>query len=215
MTSARQIQANRKNANLSTGPKSVTGRARSAQNAKSHGLSVLKPDPKATLAHYRRIVEDRDAEIADALEGGVKGAAMTLAGCEAQVLKLRNAITELDRKITPLMARLEREGLMAERQAALAELLTFGGLPANLAKTPEHWIFEVIRLEGDISLLEPLRLSLDRRRKLGRYRLEAESARRKALFAYLDSLEEKPFNWRGSDDLDAFDAEFTTADLGL
>ena len=213
MTSARQIQANRRNANLSTGPKTVTGRARSAQNATSHGLSALKPDPKTTLAFYRRIIEDRDAEIADGLEGGEKGAAMTLAACEEQVLKSRNAITMLDRKITPLMARLEREGLLVERQAALGELLASGGLPARLAKNPEHWIFEVIRLVGDISLLEPLRQALESRRKLHRYRLAAEAARKRALYAYLDSLDQKPFNWRGSDDLDTF--KFTANELGL
>jgi hypothetical protein len=140
---------------------------------------------------------------------------MTLAQCQARILKLRKAITRLDRKITPLMARLECEGLLAEHQDALGELLAVAGLPARLAKDPQHWIFEVIKLEGDISLLEPLRQELDARRKVDRYLLEAEGAHKRALYAYLDCLEEKSFSWRGSDEIDAFEAEFTLADLGL
>jgi hypothetical protein len=40
MTSARKIITNRANARLSTGPKTVKGRGRSAQNALRHGLSL-------------------------------------------------------------------------------------------------------------------------------------------------------------------------------
>ena len=40
MTSERKIQANRQNARASTGPKTANGRARSAQNALRHGLSL-------------------------------------------------------------------------------------------------------------------------------------------------------------------------------
>jgi hypothetical protein len=40
MTSARKIAANRQNARVSTGPKSVAGKARSARNARRHGLSI-------------------------------------------------------------------------------------------------------------------------------------------------------------------------------
>jgi hypothetical protein len=46
MTSERQINANRANARASTGPKSVRGRARSAGNARRHGLSLpIHSDP--------------------------------------------------------------------------------------------------------------------------------------------------------------------------
>ena len=40
MTSDRKIKANRANARISTGPKTLFGRARSAKNALRHGLSV-------------------------------------------------------------------------------------------------------------------------------------------------------------------------------
>jgi hypothetical protein len=40
MTSHRQIKANRRNARLSTGPRTREGRNRSAQNARRHGLTA-------------------------------------------------------------------------------------------------------------------------------------------------------------------------------
>src|SRR5262245_50261122 len=40
MTSERRIKANRANAKASTGPKTLQGKARSAQNARRHGLSL-------------------------------------------------------------------------------------------------------------------------------------------------------------------------------
>lgn len=43
MTSLRQKQANRVNAQRSTGPRSAAGRAVAAQNARHHGLSVALP----------------------------------------------------------------------------------------------------------------------------------------------------------------------------
>ena len=40
MTSARKVETNRVNARRSTGPKTVVGRAKAAQNARRHGLRV-------------------------------------------------------------------------------------------------------------------------------------------------------------------------------
>jgi hypothetical protein len=40
MTSRRKLEANRANARASTGPKSMRGRTRAAQNARRHGLSL-------------------------------------------------------------------------------------------------------------------------------------------------------------------------------
>ena len=61
MTSACKIMTNRTNARLSTGPKSVKGRRRSAGNALRHGLSrPLLSDPtlsKEVTALARQIVE--------------------------------------------------------------------------------------------------------------------------------------------------------------
>ena len=51
MATTRQVQANRANARISTGPKSRAGRSRSARNARRHGLSIpILPDPTLSAA---------------------------------------------------------------------------------------------------------------------------------------------------------------------
>ena len=71
MTSPRGIRANRANARLSSGPKSLAGKTRSARNAFRHGFNVpvaLVPDLAGNVeALARRISGDgRDAKIMEA-----------------------------------------------------------------------------------------------------------------------------------------------------
>jgi hypothetical protein len=68
VTGTRKIEANRKNARASTGPKTAQGRARVARNALRHGLSIpLCSDPASSEqveALARRIVgADASAKI--------------------------------------------------------------------------------------------------------------------------------------------------------
>jgi hypothetical protein len=62
ITSPRKLKANRNNAKASTGPKSIHGRARAAQNARSHGLSLPVGYDRALI----EIVESFAREIAGA-----------------------------------------------------------------------------------------------------------------------------------------------------
>jgi hypothetical protein len=69
MTSLRQIESNRRNAQRSTGPKTEIGKQRSSQNAVRHGLTaetVIEPleDPKDYKAFELAITADYDAETA-------------------------------------------------------------------------------------------------------------------------------------------------------
>jgi hypothetical protein len=59
MTSLRKIEANRRNARASTGPKSREGKQRSARNARRHGLAVpilSEPQASAEVAKVARIL---------------------------------------------------------------------------------------------------------------------------------------------------------------
>ena len=69
MTSLRQIESNRRNAQRSTGPKTETGKQRSSQNAVRHGLTaetVIEPleDPEDYKAFEQAVTADYDAETA-------------------------------------------------------------------------------------------------------------------------------------------------------
>ena len=68
MTSAGKIQANRANAQASTGPRTARGKTRAAQNARRHGLNLLvSSDPalseQAELLAQEIIGEADDREL--------------------------------------------------------------------------------------------------------------------------------------------------------
>ncbi|MEE4235754.1 MAG: hypothetical protein V2I51_03440 [Anderseniella sp.] len=90
MTSVRQREANRRNAQLSTGPKTPAGRARSARNARCHGLNA-PPDWADVVKFYRLITGDLSADPGRTSSGAKDIAALSLARAEAQLARVRRA----------------------------------------------------------------------------------------------------------------------------
>ena len=80
VNSDRKLASNRKNAQNSTGPKSVEGKRRSAQNSLSHGLAV----PASTIATLQADIRKIALNIACA-SGKNAITAMSLQAAEAQV----------------------------------------------------------------------------------------------------------------------------------
>jgi hypothetical protein len=65
MTSARKIKSNRTNAKASTGAKSAQGKARAAQNARRHGLSISVFSDPLLSEEVRSLAQDIAGETVD------------------------------------------------------------------------------------------------------------------------------------------------------
>jgi hypothetical protein len=98
LASERQIQANRRNAQFSTGPKSLAGKLKSSRNAYRHGLSgPVKLDP-ATSAKVDAIVHALAGE--NPSDDRLTSAA-DFARAQFQLLIIRSTRTELMTKFDP------------------------------------------------------------------------------------------------------------------
>ncbi len=88
MTSARKLEANRRNARASTGPRTAAGKARAAQNARRHGLSLAalcNPSCAGEVEVQARVIAGADA-------GPQRlGLARAIAGAQVDVVRARRA----------------------------------------------------------------------------------------------------------------------------
>lgn len=84
MTSQAKIEANRRNAMKSTGPKSVSGKQISAMNSRKHGMTT-QPDPKLVLAYFRAILSDESADPHKATDDPRAHRALELPSAEARL----------------------------------------------------------------------------------------------------------------------------------
>jgi hypothetical protein len=109
MNPARRLAANRANARASTGPKSLAGKARSAQNARRHGLSVpALPEPA-----WPSDIEALAREIAGA-DGSASRRALARRIAAAQIDLVRARCARRD-----LLAAAGRDGAASTRLAAI------------------------------------------------------------------------------------------------
>ena len=95
MTSARQVAANRRNAQRSTGPRTAAGKAAAAGNARRHGLTAAPPPGE--VRRWLGVILDRtelpSAEAFREDEGLAR--ALALARAEARVAALEARLAEL------------------------------------------------------------------------------------------------------------------------
>jgi hypothetical protein len=118
VTSARKRAANRDNARASTGPRTAAGKARSARNARRHGLSV----PALADPHY-----------ADE----VKRLAATIAGEGADADLNENACRFAEAQMDLKRARQARQHFVANHDAYVAANEALLSSPAEQALIPK------------------------------------------------------------------------------
>jgi hypothetical protein len=170
VTSAAQVNANRRNARRSTGPRTPLGLRASSQNARRHGLTAAPPG-EAVLAHLRAILSDPSATPKATLETPLGTAALALATAEAR----------LDRA-------LEHAATMAIRQP-LQELREEVEMVADALLDPE-FRFDLEAQTSRHRLLLRLKnfAAMDDERSLRaarRHLSEAHASRRKAFLNYM------------------------------
>ena len=88
MTSPRQVKANRRNAQASTGPLTAAGKQKASQNALKHGLGV----PASRHAATAQLVLDLMATLMNSGNGPLSANdALELAQAEVDILRARHA----------------------------------------------------------------------------------------------------------------------------
>jgi hypothetical protein len=113
MMSERQLRANRRNAQKSTGPKSRAGKKRAGQNAYRHGLGVgILPDPD-----WITKIEALARDIVDSTSGQIDlGQARSVAHAQFEVRRVRSMSTALVKQI---LAGCDRSGWTAAADRAV------------------------------------------------------------------------------------------------
>jgi hypothetical protein len=92
MISARKVQANRANAKASTGPRSSSGKARAAQNARRHGLSLSVTADPAHAENLKSLMHQIAGKGAGA---EVRELARRIAEAQVDLLRVRAARLDL------------------------------------------------------------------------------------------------------------------------
>ena len=132
MTSIRQIEANRRNALKSTGPKSETGKLHSRRNALRHGLTAetvihVTEDPKDYKAFEVSVTADFDAQTAVERELVLRLASL--------LWRLRRA-TAIETGLLQIQSEILRETRQARRVQPLTDYRVLDPLLSWAASTP-------------------------------------------------------------------------------
>ena len=182
MTSERQKRANAANAAKSTGPRTAEGRARSAGNARKHGLNSAPPwddiSPYLTLitgsAHIDPLTQDALSRAARDLAEAEARLARSLMAERRHVVHMAEIAAQQPPSVAEKTAQAAKE---TEGSVALTEWQRARFSDAAVAKVKK------VRPPPDPNRPAALRQTL---KLLMRYRKEAEAHRRKALRRWLD-----------------------------
>ena len=178
MTTDRQRRANRANSKSSTGPKTATGKARSAQNAFRHGLNLpVLSDPSLALeveAIARRIsASDGDGET---LEW-----ARRIAEAQVDLNRVRNSRRQL---IARLSVDPGFQPMRVHRQQLHIAKMVLGGKPSRTLPLVVDEVRDMLSpkpLEGEEKLASILEEKISEFAALDRYERRALSRRKAAI----------------------------------
>jgi hypothetical protein len=98
MTSERKLRANRKNAERSTGPRTAAGKARSARNARKHGLSMPICSDQQLAAEANDLAR---CIAGDQLSSHLAKSSRAVAEAELDILRAQRFRLDLLRRVFP------------------------------------------------------------------------------------------------------------------
>lgn len=193
-----RVLANRRNARNSTGPRSSAGKARSAQNARSHGLSI----PVDLVPELVGKAEDLARAIAGP-EASAYRLAQARAMAEAEIDLWRIRETKVVLLLDPRAPPMQRSSVAVMRRLrAFIEVdpllepssdEDWSSLIEEHASTPSSWNAFDEPLES-VRAVNPERLDkvLPKLKRLDRYEQRARAKRHKAFVAFLAAGREEP-----------------------
>lgn len=184
MTSDRRVEANRKNATKSTGPRSADGKRRVSQNARRHGLTT-PPDEEAILSWIDIILDDPALARHDLTREGMSLVA-SLADAEARLDRVR----ETEFRFLEDCQALDRSGRHLERidEIEIHRRTLKRGPPLNYKGERFAGLMEVDKEWIEFSERILRKTYASELRRLLRYRREAECRRERALKAWIGHL---------------------------
>ncbi|SLN12077.1 hypothetical protein ROJ8625_00309 [Roseivivax jejudonensis] len=157
--------------------------ARSSLNAWRHGLSVPPTKADREVAEICRILsEDTHQHHASAWPSET---IVDLARAEVQVRRVSRHIASMTKRLEELTAT-DQIALSAKRRGYFRYMRDLG-VSDEIAFDPTHWVHEILKISGDLTLLDPVTEILKDLRLMRRYRSEAEAWRSKALQNWIEA----------------------------